>query len=513
MTTQIVWFKRDLRVEDQPALAAAAEAGPILPLYVAEPDWWAQSTHAARHWAFIADSLSELRAALGAYGAPLVVRIGEAEAVLASLRADYGAIALWSSQETGDAWSFARDKRVAAWAAASGVQWREIAQSGVVRRLKTRNGWAKAWDAWAAQPAAVMRSVAPAAPYPALGPVPDAADLGLVLDPCAGRQPGGRAAALATLGGFLHERGRDYRKAMATPVLAFDACSRLSPHLAWGTLSSREAAQAAEMRLAELRAGDRGAARGWIGSVESFLARLHWRCHFMQKLEDEPAIEHRCFHSAYEGLREPDHDPATLAAWAEGRTGLPFVDACMRALQATGYMNFRMRSMLVAVASYHLWLDWRQTGPVLARLFTDFEPGIHWSQMQMQSGVTGINTTRVYNPVKQSLDQDPEGRFIRRWVPELAGVGTEFIHTPWKMDAPAQTAAGCVLERDYPLRIVDHEQAAREAKAKIHAIRRGDAFHEEKQAVMKKHASRKPGREGTARRKKPAPTPQLKLDL
>ncbi len=515
MTVQIVWFKRDLRVEDHRPLAAAAEAGPVLPLYVAEPGWWAQATHSARQWAFVAENLVELREDLARLGAPLVVRTGAVVEVLDQARRRYGRVALWSHEETGDAWSFARDRQVGAWARAQGVVWREFQPAGVVRRLRSRDGWAKRWDRTMAEAMTSAPDLKAVDPAPEPGPIPRAADLGMAPDPCPERQRGGRRRAAADLESFLHERGRAYRKAMSTPVDAFDACSRLSTHLAWGALSTREAAQAAETRLAQLRAGDRAAARGWIGSIESFQARLHWRCHFMQKLEDEPDIEFRCMHRAYEGLREPDHDPAKLAAWAAGETGLPFVDACMRALRATGWMNFRMRSMLTAVGAYHLWLDWRRTGPALARLFTDFEPGIHWSQMQMQSGVTGINTTRVYNPVKQSTDQDPEGVFIRRWVPELAGAPSARLHTPWAMSRSEQDAAGCVIGRDYPEPIVDHEQAARDAKARVHAVRRGDAFRDEKAAVMKKHASRKPGRDGFPRRKKAdaAKKDQLSFDL
>ncbi|MEL6978576.1 MAG: deoxyribodipyrimidine photo-lyase/cryptochrome family protein [Pseudomonadota bacterium] len=521
---QIVWFKRDLRAEDHAALTAAAAAGPVLPLYIAEPDWWAQPTHSGRQWAFIAESLRELRNALAGLGAPLVIRMGDAPEILEACRRRFGAAALWSHEETGDAWSFNRDLRVAAWAKAQGVVWTELQHAGVVRRLRTRDGWAKRWDRFMAAPQRAAPSLKAAAPELAaegasargLGPIPSAADLGLGPDLCAERQRGGRSEGVALLESFLHRRGRHYRREMSTPVAAFEACSRLSPHLAWGTLSSREAAQAAAARLIELRGGDAAAARGWIGSVQSFQARMHWRCHFMQKLEDEPAIEQRCMHRAFEGLREAEHDPARLSAWEAGETGYPFIDACMRALRATGWMNFRMRSMLTAFASYHLWLDWRRSGPHLARMFTDFEPGIHWSQMQMQSGVTGVNTTRVYNPVKQSLDQDPDGVFIRRWLPELTGCPAALIHTPWRLDDAAQAAAGFRLGRDYPEPIVDHETAARAAKAKVHARRSGAAYREETARVMQKHASRKPGRDGGSRRRRADPAPsgrQLKLDL
>ena len=147
--------------------------------------------------------------------------------------------------------------------------------------------------------------------------------------------------------------------------------------------------------------------------------------------------------------------------------------------------------MLVSFASYHLWLDWRETGHHLARQFTDYEPGIHYSQMQMQSGVTGINSLRIYNPVKQSLDHDPDGAFIRRWVPELAAVPTSWIHQPWTMDAALQQDAGCWIGQDYPAPIVDHQQAVRAARAAVSTIRKTDGFRAEAGRVYHKLGSRK----------------------
>ena len=234
----------------------------------------------------------------------------------------------------------------------------------------------------------------------------------------------------------------------------------------------------------------------------------------MQKLEDEPELEWRCLHSAYEGLRPREPDVARLRSWEIGETGLPFVDACMRYLNATGWLNFRMRSMLMAVASYHLWLDWRATGLHLARQFTDYEPGIHWSQTQMQSGTTGMNTVRIYNPVKQGHDQDPDGIFTRRWVPELAEVPDRHLQEPWTWDG-----AGSLLGKRYPEPIVDVKVAAAEARQKVWAVRRGEAFRIEAARVVEKHASRKDGtrhfvndRERRAKRAKPAPD-QLSFDL
>lgn len=293
---------------------------------------------------------------------------------------------------------------------------------------------------------------------------------------------------------------------MSSPVTAFEACSRLSPHLAFGTLSTREVVQAARRAR-----GVAGAQGGWAGSLDSFVSRLHWRCHFMQKLEDEPALEHACLHRACEGLREPDHDPARLAAWTQGETGWPLVDACIRALRATGYLNFRMRAMLASVAAYPLWLDWRAYGGPLGAMFTDYEPGIHWSQLQMQAGTTGINATRVYNPVKQQIDHDPQGAFVRAWVPELARVPLPLLHQPWRMEPQMQAVSGCRIGRDYPAPLVDLAEASRNAKARLHAVRTGAAFETEKAAITARHASRKRPNDRTPRR--PRPNPQLSFDF
>lgn len=494
----LLWFKRDLRVTDHPALVRAAGFGdPVLPIYVIEPDYWALEDTSARQWAFAAESLTELRGELAALGAPLVVRQGDVVEVFGRAQRCFGISRIVSHEETGNAWTFARDRRVGAWARAQGIVWEELPQSGVVRRLRGRDGWARQRDGFmaAAQEAPVALSAVDVDP----GAIPE---LSLAPDPCPDRQTGGRAQALFLLGGFLKERGRTYRRDMSSPAAGAWACSRLSPHLAFGTLSAREAEHAARARAVEVK----GTREGWGGAIKSFRSRLAWRDHFMQKLEDEPGLEHRCLHRAYEGLR--GSDAARLHAWEMGETGLPFVDACMRYIRAGGWLNFRMRSMVAAVGSYHLWLDWRSTGPILARYFTDYEPGIHWSQMQMQSGTTGMNTVRVYNPVKQGLDQDPDGVFTRHWVPELAQVPDAYLQEPWLWEG-----AGSVLGRAYPAPLVDVKEAAKQAREVIWGLRKGDAFRTEAAKIVHKHASRKDRQRRFVRDVQPKPDRQLKLDL
>lgn len=510
----VVWFKRDLRLHDHaPLAAAAAAAGPVLPLYIAEPDYWALPDTAGRQWEFIAECLQALRRDLAACGQPLVVRIGDVPALLERLHRQWGIAALYSHEETGNFWTYDRDRRVAAFCRARGIPWRQWAQFGVFRPLLDR-------DRWAARFEGLMRAPTVAAParLPALagidpGDIPDAAALGLAPDPCPGRQCGGRAEGQALLGSFLAGRGSGYRKAMSSPLAGATACSRLSPHLALGTLSVREVLhrlRSERRRLSALPAAERSLP---LTALDSLTSRLYWQGHFVQKLESEPELEFRSLHPAAEARRRrtPDDDPR-LAAWAAGQTGFPFVDACMRSLATEGWLNFRMRAMVVAFATYHLGLDWQAVGLRLARLFTDYEPGIHWPQVQMQSGQTGINTPRIYNPVKQSLDQDPAGEFIARHVPELAALPPAYRHEPWRHESWRQPADQCP---HYPDRIIDHEAAARAARERIAELRRSPGFRAAAEEVYRRHGSRK--RRLDDDDPKPArklkPKAQLALDL
>jgi deoxyribodipyrimidine photo-lyase len=245
--------------------------------------------------------------------------------------------------------------------------------------------------------------------------------------------------------------------------------------------------------------------------LTAFISRLYWHCHFIQKLESEPAIEWQNMHRGYDGLREHDFNEAHFEALKAARTGWPMVDACVTMLRETGWLNFRMRAMLVSVAAYPLWLHWRPVGEWLATQFLDYEPGIHWSQLQMQSGTTGINTTRVYNPIKQAQDHDPHGRFVRQWLPALQQVPDTWLFEPWLMPHTMQAHLGVFVGGDMnsalPQPVVELAQATREAKQLLHSRRKTDEVKAAKKAVVDKHASRKNwGKQTRTRRTSVAPT-------
>lgn len=484
MPVSIVWFKRDLRVHDHaPLFAAAASGRAVLPLYVVEPALWQQPDASARQWSMVREALVDLGEALAALGSGLHIRHGDVIEVLDAIHRRHGIAEVHAHEETGNDWTFARDRRVAGWLRENGIGFIEHPNGSTVRRLRHRADWLPRWER--------HNGVTPLPPPPALLALaseaecflPTANELGIAEDSCPRRQPGGRKSALRLLDGFISGRGANYVRGMSSPRTAVRDCSRLSVHFASGSLSIREA-------LSAVRGAAESGAATPVRALRSFESRLHWQGHFMQKLESEPGIEFRPFHPGFSGLRE-EVDAVALSAWCRGETGWPFLDACMRQLQQTGWINFRMRAMLVAVASYHLWLPWRPLALHLARLFTDYEPGIHYPQVQMQAGLTGINVPRMYNPVKQGIDQDPQGDYVRRWIPALARLPAAWIHQPWRLPVGQLARYGVVLGRDYPLPLRDHEQAAREARAKLSQWWRDHPdMRETARRVLERHGSR-----------------------
>lgn len=508
MSYSLVWFKRDLRWHDHAALWHAAQEaatqGRLACLYIIEPELWRQPDMATQHYLFIRESLRELYAALRQRGGQLHIVCGEATTVLQQIYQQQPFVQVLAHEETGNGWTYQRDLQVAAWCRRQRVSFREFPQFGVVRRLPDRDQWRDLWEQHMARP---QFDLPDSLNWQALNlplQVPEPAALFLQQPDPPARQRGGRQTGLAVLQEFLTQRSASYRGGISSPLKAPSACSRLSPYLAYGCLSLREVVQAARWRLlqlAALAAPDDSQAQRQQAGIKAFISRLYWHCHFIQKLESEPRIEFEHMHRAYQGLRENDWNQAWFERLQAGQTGWPLVDACVAMLNHTGWLNFRMRAMLVSVAAYPLWLHWRPVGLWLAQQFLDYEPGIHWSQLQMQSGTTGINTTRVYNPIKQAQDHDPHGHFVRHWLPALRRVPDSWLFEPWLMADNVLQQAGLQRDREILMPVLDLSSATRAAKQRLHQLRAQPEVRAAKAEIVERHGSRqiKP------RRSKPKP--------
>ncbi len=519
----IVWFKKDLRVHDHAPLFNACQAGHVLPIYCWEPSIVLADDYAMQHQQFARECLLSLKAQLQNLGLSLVEFPNGIVDALNTLAKHYQIAGIYSHQETGNDVSYKIDIAVGKWCQYNQVDWQEFTQNGAVRRLNNRNHWNSIWEQRMALPQIQT-------PTSALSVKPPAALLSqpMLIPQATGldkpaRQHGGRTQALNLLNSFLEQRASRYRGGISSPLNAITACSRISPYLAFGCISMREVVQRTREQRAylndSLATNNSAHQQRLIAGLAAFESRLHWHCHFIQKLETEPALEFNHLHHAYNGIHEQHlseiESQKRLNAWTRGETGWPLIDACMAMLRQTGWINFRMRAMLMSTASYLYWLHWRQPGLHLAREFLDYEPGIHWPQVQMQSGTTGINTLRIYSPVKQAKDQDPRGAFVRHWLPALKHVPDTWIFEPYLMPKALQLQYGCELEKHYPLPIVDITVAARHAKQCIAQARQKQGAYEESQAIIKKHASRK-GMLGSQRdqhgqpvtRKKTNKTPQ-----
>lgn len=503
----IVWLKRDLRIQDHAALYEAANRGQVLPVFTWDASVWSGPDYATQHVMFVRECLAELKTDLQSIGLDLYECTDGILHVLNGLVKSHRISALYSHEETGNQHTYALDLKVADWCRAHAIPWHEYAQNGVVRRLKSRDNWNAIWQKRMS-----------AAPYPI--PAASAARLhGMQLgntDIDAAphlqkpqpdkpyRQKGGRQHALKMLNSFLNGRASQYRGGISSPISSVAAGSRISPYLAWGVLSMREVLHALNLQRARIKQNPDKYPKKLDGGLLAFEGRLHWHCHFMQKLESEPEMEYQNLHRALNGLRDETYADAQsgdmLQKWRQGKTGWPLVDACMAMLRETGWINFRMRAMLMSTASYLYWLHWREPGLHLAREFLDYEPGIHWPQVQMQSGTTGINTLRIYNPVKQAKDQDPQGEFVRKWIPALRNVPATWIFEPWLMTPELQLQYQCIIGQDYPAPLIAVESALKQARIRLAQTRQGARHIAETKRIVEKHASRK----GRSAKVKPA---------
>lgn len=451
----IVWFKRDLRLEDNEAIFNALATGkPVLLIYVFEQLLISDPHYSQRHWDFIKQSLVDLNKQLLPFNSKVLIVKSDIIATINQLLDHYKISDIFSHQETGILATYERDKSFIRFCKNNQIKWHETINNGVFRGLKDRTLWIEKCNSYFEiepllfDPKDQLLDIESIKKLEVFFNVPNIETKHEAIF-----QKGGRTMGLKYLNSFLEKRYENYMFHISKPELARSGCSRISPYIAWGNLSIREVYQRAYHQTKTLRNKKQ---------LEAFMSRLRWQSHFVKKFEMEHTMEEESINKGFQKLKK-EVSLEFQKAWKTGNTGYPLIDASMRCLNETGYLNFRMRSLVVSFFTHNLWQPWQDASKHLSQMFLDFEPGIHFPQLQMQAGETGTNILRIYNPVKNSLEHDPHASFIKKWIPELKDLDIPFAHQPYIMTELDQAFNNFKLGKDYPFPIVNIKETRKKA--------------------------------------------------
>lgn len=476
----VVWFKRDLRLFDhEPLFTAISNQYPCLLLFVVEPMLLNAEDYSERHWQFMRDCLRDMSSKLrDSNFSSFYILQGDVLDIFRALRKEYGDFQLFSHQETGNHLTFQRDVEIKKWCQQKDIVWKEFKQFGVDRGRKNRQNWQVQWSKLM-QKKIYEFPVDNIKEFPLRKSFTENYRPDITITTNKNIQKGGSEEALQVFNSFLQTRHRTYTKHISKPIESRVSCSRLSPHIAWGSISIRFIVQ----NIAKTKQANSFA-------LKNFKSRLFWHCHFIQKLESDPSLEFRNQNRTYDSIRTV-FNQEYYEKYTKGQTGIPMVDASIRCLKETGYLNFRLRAMLVSFWSHLLWQPWTEISKFLARAFTDYEPGIHYAQLQMQSSTIGYHTIRIYNPIKLAKDHDPTGEFIKRWVPELKNLPSDLVIEPWRINPMEEVFYNFVLKDNYFLPIVDLAQSSKRAADVLYALVNTKKSKVIAKSIMKIHVNKK----------------------
>ena len=476
----VVWLKRDLRLQDNEAISnALASKKRTLILYVFEHVLLNNDHYSERHFNFIKESLKDINEQLLQHNSKVLTVTSDITSAFNQLQEFYKIATIYSHAETGLLVTYNRDKEFTRYCRNNFIDWKESKNNGVERGLVNRDNWFENWENYMNSNLEVFQprknQLLHISEIEELEKLFSVTDLFTPTD--TKFQKGGTTIGWKYANSFLESRHEAYMDNISKPEASRSSCSRISPYIAWGNLSIRQVFQKAQQFKAETKV------KLHIGA---FISRLRWQAHFIQKFEMEHTMENASVNKGYHKLKK-NLSENYQKAWKKGQTGFPLVDASMRCLIETGYVNFRMRAMLASFFTHILWQPWQHATTHLSQQFLDFEPGIHFPQLQMQAGETGINNLRIYNPTLNGLKHDPDAIFIKKWVPELAQLETPFIHEPYLMTELEQGLYNFKLGEDYPMPIVDIKENRKRASDILWNMKKDPEVVSESYRILKRH--------------------------